>query len=119
MIDFQEEQFREVYGLIHRLRQEANALAVFLLERDGQQVTATGEIESFEPVNLASLDTGKDEHVVLSSEGGLIHAKVEPVGDGGLLAVVWDERSSLGLVRLRLARVLPRLKELWAAAGGA
>ncbi len=119
MIDFQEEQFREVYELIHRLRQEANAQAVFLLERDGPQVAATGEIENLEPVNLAALDTGKDEHVVLSSEGGLTHVRAEPVGDGGVLAVVWDERSSLGLVRLRLAKVLPRLKELWAAAGGA
>jgi len=119
MIDFQEEQFREVYELIQRLRQEANAQAVFLLESDGQQVASAGEVENFETANLASLDTGKDEHVALSSDGVLTHVRVEPVGAGGLLAVVWDERSSLGLVRLRLAKVLPRLKELWAAAGGA
>ena len=118
MVDFGAEQLLKLHELIQRLRQESNARAVFLLDREGQQFASAGEVEGFDPHSLATLETDR-EHSVLNHEGHESHLKVEPIGADGLLAVVWDGRSSHGPVRLRTARVLPRLNELWGAAGGA
>ena len=54
---------------------------------------------------------------LLDGEGHESHVRAEPVGAHSRLVVIRDDRSPQGLVHLRTARVLPRLDELWAAAG--
>ena len=60
-----EEEFKHLEEALRRLRQEANAKAVFLIDKNGQQIASAGEIEQFDTTSLASLTAG---NVVLSGE---------------------------------------------------
>ena len=53
-----EEEFRHLEEALRRLRQEANGKAVFLIDKNGQQIASTGEIEQFDVTSLASLTAG-------------------------------------------------------------
>ena len=53
-----EEEYASLEEALRRLRQEANAKAVFLIDKNGQQIAAAGEIEQFDATSLASLTAG-------------------------------------------------------------
>ena len=42
-------------ALLQRLRQDANAKAVYLIDKNGQQLASAGEMEGLDPTSLASL----------------------------------------------------------------
>ena len=53
-----EEEFNLLEGALRRLRLDANARAVFLIDKNGQQIAAAGDIEQFDTTSLASLTAG-------------------------------------------------------------
>lgn len=53
-----EEYFHRFEDVLRRLRMDANALAVFLIDKDGQQIAAAGEVEGFDTTSLAALTAG-------------------------------------------------------------
>ncbi|HWT00432.1 MAG TPA: roadblock/LC7 domain-containing protein [Pyrinomonadaceae bacterium] len=122
-----EEEFRQLEEVLRRLRQEANASAVFLVDKNGQQIASAGEVEQFDPTSLASLTAGRistegrdklvgeREFSVLSSEGQQDHIHLSIVAKRAILAVIFDERSSLGLVRLRVRRSHADLERIFDA----
>jgi predicted regulator of Ras-like GTPase activity (Roadblock/LC7/MglB family) len=112
-----EDEFRQLEDALRRLRQEANARAVFLIDKNGQQIAAAGEIEQFDTTSLASLTAGnvaatdglakligEREFSVLFHEGQQDHIHISIVGRRAILVVIFNDRSSLGLVRLRVKR---------------
>ena len=112
-----EEELRSLEGVLLRLRQDANAKAVFLIDKNGQQLAAAGEIEQFDSTSLASLTAGnvaatdslarligEREFSVLFHEGERDHIHISIVAERAILLVIFDHRSSLGLVRLRVKR---------------
>jgi predicted regulator of Ras-like GTPase activity (Roadblock/LC7/MglB family) len=128
-----EEEFRQLEDALRRLRQEANAKAVFLIDKNGQQIAAAGEIEQFDTTSLASLTAGnvaatdglakligEREFSVLFHEGQQDHIHISIVAKRAILVVIFDDRSSLGLVRLRVKRAnadLERVFEVMIAKG--
>jgi predicted regulator of Ras-like GTPase activity (Roadblock/LC7/MglB family) len=112
-----EEEFQRLEEALRRLRQDANAKAVFLVDKNGQQIAAAGEIEQFDTTSLASLTAGnvaatdglakligEREFSVLFHEGQQDHIHISIVAKRAILVVIFDDRSSLGLVRLRVKR---------------
>ena len=112
-----EEEFKHLEESLRRLRQEANGKAVFLIDKNGQQIASAGEIEQFDTTSLASLTAGnvaatdglakligEREFSVLFHEGQQDHIHISIVGRRAILLVIFDDRSSLGLVRLRVKR---------------
>ena len=55
-----EEEFRHLEEPIRRLPQEANAKAVFLIDKNGQQIPSAGEVDQFDTTSLASLTAGNE-----------------------------------------------------------
>ena len=126
-----EEEFKHLEEALRRLRQEANAKAVFLIDKNGQQIASAGEIEQFDTTSLASLTAGnvaatdglakligEREFSVLFHEGQQDHIHISIVAKRAILVVIFDDRSSLGLVRLRVKRAsvdLERIFETMAA----
>ena len=43
-----EEEFNQIKAVISKLRVDANAKVVFLVDKNGQQIAAQGEIENLE-----------------------------------------------------------------------
>ena len=120
-----EEEFKQLEETLRRLRQEANAKAVFLIDKNGQQLAAAGEIEQFDTTSLASLTAGNTEWLdkliserefsVLHHEGQQDHIHISLVAKRAILVVIFDDRSSLGLVRLRVKRANADLEKIFEA----
>lgn len=121
-----EEEFRHLEEALRRLRQEANGKAVFLIDKNGQQIAAAGEIEQFDTTSLASLTAGnvaatdglakligEREFSVLFHEGQQDHIHISIVAKRAILVVIFDDRSSLGLVRLRVKRANGDLERIF------
>ena len=53
-----EEEFDRLEAALRRLRYDSNARAVFLIDKNGQQIAAAGEVEEFDTTSLASLTAG-------------------------------------------------------------
>ena len=50
-----EEEFNQIKQVISKLRVDANAKVVFLVDKNGQQIAAHGDIENLDTTSLASL----------------------------------------------------------------
>lgn len=112
-----EEEIHLLQEVLQRLRHDSNARAVFLIDKNGQQMAAEGEVEHFDTTSLASLTAGnvaatdslakligERQFSVLFHEGKRDHIHISIVGKRAILLVIFDECSSLGLVRLRVKR---------------
>jgi len=112
-----EDEIRALEEILQRLRQDSNARAVFLIDKNGQQLAGAGATDSIDTTSLASLTAGnvaatdglakligEREFSVLFHEGQREHIHISIVAKRAILVVIFDERSSLGLVRLRVKR---------------
>jgi predicted regulator of Ras-like GTPase activity (Roadblock/LC7/MglB family) len=120
-----EQDHSRFMSVLESLDRDANAKFVFLLDKSGQQIAATGEMEAVDPTSLASLTAGnvaategvaqlvgENEFTTLFHEGKHESLHITVVGGRVILLVVFDERSSLGLVRLRVEQIVPQLGEI-------
>src|SRR5215510_4072747 len=121
-----EEEFRHLEEALRRLRQEANGKAVFLIDKNGQQIAAAGEIENFDATSLASLTAGnvaatdglakligEREFSILFHEGQKDNIHISIVAQRVILVIIFDNQSSLGLVRLRVKKASLELTEVF------
>jgi len=99
--------------MLARLRLDSAARLVVLVDKDGQQIAVHGELGDLDTTSLASLAAGnvaatggmakligESEFPTLSHEGAKESIHISVIGRV-LLLVVFDDRSSLGLVKLR------------------
>jgi predicted regulator of Ras-like GTPase activity (Roadblock/LC7/MglB family) len=132
-----DEEFRTISGICDRLTRDAGAKVVFLVDKNGQLIASAGQAQHLDTTSLASLTAGN-----VAAMGGLakligekefpsqfhegehesLHMSI--VGGRVVLVVIFDARSSLGLVRLRvkkasdeLARVFEQLSRKQSAPG--
>jgi predicted regulator of Ras-like GTPase activity (Roadblock/LC7/MglB family) len=112
-----EEEYEQLKSVIARLCADANAKFVFLVDKNGQQIAAHGEMLNLDTTSLASLTAsnvaatdglahliGERGFPVLSHEGEHDNIYISIVASRIILVVIFDNRSSLGLVRLRVKR---------------
>ncbi len=121
-----EEDYRGLEDALRRLRRDSNAKAVFLIDKNGQQIAQAGDVENFDSTSLASLTAGnvaatdglakligEREFSVLFHEGQRDHIHISIVAKRAILLVIFDERSSLGLVRLRVKRASAEMDRIF------
>ncbi|MEZ5427017.1 MAG: roadblock/LC7 domain-containing protein [Pyrinomonadaceae bacterium] len=108
-----EQQFQEIKTILARLCVECIARVVFLVDRDGQPIAFYGDIGDMDTTSFSSLAAGNVAATM--SMAKLIGENVFPsmVHEGeresiyisiigrSLLVVVFDDSSTLGLVKLR------------------
>src|SRR6266480_969029 len=120
-----EERFHQIKAVLARLRMDSGARVVFLVDKDGQQIAIQGEVGNLDTTSLASLVAGnvaategmaqligEKEFPTLSHEGEKESIHISVLGRL-LLVVVFDERSSLGLVKLRSKQVSHQLAAMF------
>jgi predicted regulator of Ras-like GTPase activity (Roadblock/LC7/MglB family) len=121
-----EEEFQEINIVIERLLQEANAKVIFLVDKNGQLISGVGDTERFDTTSLASLTAGniaatgglakligEKEFSILFHEGEKDNLHISIVGGRVILVVLFDSRSSLGLVRLRVKKSSDELSAIF------
>jgi len=108
-------------GLLETMLSESNAQYVFLVDKSGPQIAAAGDLE-MDTTSLASLTAGavaateglssligETQFSTLFHEGAEHSLHISQVGEKAILLIIFDEKSSLGLVRLRTQQHLPAL----------
>ncbi len=112
-----EEDHSRLTGLLERLVAESSAKFSFLIDRAGQRIASGGDLGEVDPTALASLVAGnvaategvaqlvgETSFASLFHEGQKESLHISSAGPS-ILLVVFDERSSLGLVRLRVQQL--------------
>ena len=113
-------------SILRDLWRDANARAVFVIDRNGMELSSAGEVTEFDSTSLASLAAGnvaatdglarligEREFSVLFHEGRRDHIHISVVAGHYILLIIFDDRSSLGLVRLRVRQATPRVETLF------
>jgi len=119
-----ERQYHQIKAVLAWLRMDSVARVVFLVDKDGQEIAVQGETGNLDTTSLASLAAGnvaatggmaeligEKEFPTLSHEGERESIHISVIGRL-LLIVVFDDRSSLGLVKLRSKQVSHQLSAL-------
>src|SRR6476469_2161530 len=112
----QEQQFQRLKNVLARLCVECAARVVFLVDRDGQPIAFNGDIGDMDTTSFSSLAAGnvaatssmakligEDAFPSVYHEGERESIFISVIGRS-LLVVVFDERSTLSLVKLRSIR---------------
>jgi predicted regulator of Ras-like GTPase activity (Roadblock/LC7/MglB family) len=112
-----EEEFSRIDEELQRLYVQTNAMVVFLVDKNGQLIASAGETRDIDTTSLASLTAGniaatggiarllgEKEFTILFHEGEKDNIHISLIGQRVILVVIFDKRSSLGLVRLRVKK---------------
>ena len=121
-----EEEFRKIDAELQKLHQQTNAMVVFLVDKNGQLIASAGETRDIDTTSLASLTAGniaatggiarllgEKEFTILFHEGEKDNIHISLIGQRVILVVIFDKRSSLGLVRLRVKKASDALVSIF------
>lgn len=121
-----EEEFSRIDAELRKLHQQANATVVFLVDKNGQLIASAGETHGIDTTSLASLTAGniaatggiarllgEKEFTILFHEGEKDNIHISLIGQRVILVVIFDRRSSLGLVRLRVKKASEALVKIF------
>jgi predicted regulator of Ras-like GTPase activity (Roadblock/LC7/MglB family) len=117
-----EEEFKRINAAIEKLLRESNSKVIFLVDKNGQLISAVGETDHLDTTSLASLTAGniaatgglakligEKEFSILFHEGERDNLHLSIIAGRVILVVIFDQRSSLGLVRLRVKKASDEL----------
>lgn len=117
-----EDDFQQFAVVCNGLHRDACARAVFLIDKNGQMILATGSYDDVDTTALASLTAGniaaadglakligEKEFSVLVHQGEHDSLHISLVASQLILVVMYGEESSLGLVRMRVSRAIDKL----------
>ncbi|HWO25966.1 MAG TPA: roadblock/LC7 domain-containing protein [Kofleriaceae bacterium] len=112
-----EEELQEILRICENLHRDANASSVLVIDKNGQAIAQAGEVQELDVTSLSSLTAGnvaatggiaqllkEKEFAGQFHEGEKTNVHISIVGQRVILVILFDERSSLGLVRLRVKK---------------
>src|SRR5262245_51295208 len=121
-----DEDYRKILGVIQRLVRDANAKGIFVVDKNGQLIAEAGEVRGIDTTSLASLTAGsiaatgglakiigEEDFPVHFHQGQRDNLHITLVAKRIILVVVFDDRSSLGLVRLRVKKAGGELSKIF------
>lgn len=120
-----EEELQQINTVCEVLHRDSNAKAVLVIDKNGQAIANAGEIDQLDVTSLSSLTAGnvaatggianllsEKEFAGQFHEGERTNVHISIVGGRVILLVLFDERSSLGLVRLRVRKASAELTQI-------
>ncbi|MEK7703157.1 MAG: roadblock/LC7 domain-containing protein [Nitrospirota bacterium] len=123
-----EEDLKLVEAELVKLNALANAKITFLVDKDGHLVASAGDSRNLDTESLASLTAGniaatggiakilgEKEFTFLFHEGERDNIHLSVILQKIILVVIFDQRSSLGLVRLRVRKSGDALAQIFTA----
>ena len=124
-----EPEYESLLSILRKLLTDASAKVVFLVDKNGTLLASAGDAAGFDTTSLASLAAGniaatgglanligEKEFSILFHEGERDNMHLSVVADRLILVIVFDRRSSVGLVRLRVRQATARLTAVMAVA---
>lgn len=121
-----EEEFKRIDEELQNLKKQANARLVLIVDKNGQLIASAGETQDMDTTSLASLTAGniaatggiakllgEKEFTILFHEGEKDNINISLIGERIILCVIFDSRSSIGLVRLRVKKATDNLARIF------
>src|SRR5882724_8001827 len=123
---FYEDVVRDVNRLLREFLKLSNAKCAMLIDKEGHMVTRQGVTRDLDVDTISALVAGsfaatremarvlgEDEFSVLFHQGKTDNIQLSLVGDRTLLTIIFDEATTVGMVRLYAAETAKRLAELF------
>src|SRR5947199_9586681 len=123
---FTEDDFAAITQSLQRFLHESNARCALLVDRSGQLVATVGEQPKFDPTAFATLTAadfsandqlakliGESDFTSLFHQGERESMYLADVARRVILVVLFDNRTTLGLVRLRVKAAVGQLNQVF------
>lgn len=123
---FQEQDFNRIERLLQGFLYESNARCTLLVDRSGQLITSAGETPEFDSTAFSSLAAadfsandqlasmiGEQEFSSLFHQGEKESMYLADVAKRVILVVLFDNRTTLGMVRIKVKTVVRELSEIF------
>ena len=123
---FGEEDARRIDGILNGFLRESNARTALIVDRTGQLVATVGEAPAFDPTAFASLTAadfsandqlarmlGEPEFGALFHQGERESMYLADIARRVILVVLFDNRTTLGLVKLRVRAAVLELNSVF------
>src|SRR5919107_2554722 len=123
---FTEDDFGAITQLLQRFLYDSNARCALLVDRSGQLVTTVGERPNFDETAFATLTAadfsandqlakliGENDFNTLLHQGEKESMYLADVARRVILVVLFDNRTTLGLVRLKMKQTVEELVKLF------
>ncbi|MBD3286625.1 roadblock/LC7 domain-containing protein [candidate division WOR-3 bacterium] len=120
-----ESGFRAIKDSIEKLLQQSDSKAVLLVDRDGNLITSAGETEKIDLESFATLSAadfaatshlaeiiGERQFQTLYHQGERDHLYFHAIASNIIIAVIFDQRTTLGLVRVRVKHASENLTKI-------
>ena len=124
-LSFYSEQIDPINVLLHECVELSDGTCSFLIDKDGYMVTKAGTANDVDLQGVAALVAGsyaathamakilgEDGFSILFSQGRQGNMLLSLVGERAILATLFDDRSTLGVVRLYATQVAEKLEEI-------
>src|ERR671927_962479 len=125
---FTEDDFQAITGSLQRFLYESNARCALLVDRTGQLVATVGDQPNFDATAFATLTAadfsandqlarliGETEFSSLFHQGEQESMLLADVARRVILVILFDNRTTLGLVRLKVKQTVEELSRLFTA----
>lgn len=122
-INIFEEDFWSINDALTRLLQGTHAKTILLIDREGQLITSSGDTSKMDTSSFATLSAadfaatsqlasliGEKEFSTLFHQGEKENIYVSLVAGRVILAVIFDKRTTLGLVRVKTKNTVSELE---------
>ena len=123
---FREEDAKQIQGILSGFLAESNARTALIVDRTGQMVATVGEAPAFDPTAFASLTAadfsandqlarmlGETEFGALFHQGERESMYLADIARRVILVVLFDNRTTLGLVKLRVKAAVTQLTQVF------
>ncbi len=120
-----EKEFEAFQAVLKKLLDDSYAKVVFLIDKNGSMLSSAGAVSDFDTTSLASLAAGniaatgglasligEKEFSILFHEGERDNMHISVIDNRLILVVIFDKRSSVGLVRLRVRKADEELTKI-------
>ena len=123
---FYEDEINKIDALISKMLKGAEAKCALLVDKDGHLITRQGFTHSLDTTALAALLAGsfastkeiaklvgEPEFSVLFHQGKKDHIHMSIVGERSILVVIFDDRTTIGMVRLYAKETAAELQKVF------
>ncbi len=126
---FYEEDVSKIDAVLEEFLSASQAHAALLIDSEGHPVTKKGLTSSFDPDSLAALVAGsfastrelarilgESEFSVIFHQGQNENIQISMVAERALLVIIFDDRTTVGMVRIYCKELSQQLETILAAA---
>lgn len=123
---FYREDIRTINRVLREFLKLSNAKCALLVDKEGHMITKQGVTRSFDMDTISALVAGsfaatkemarvlgEDEFSILFHQGKTDNIQLSLVGDRTLLTVIFDDSTTIGMVRLYANETAKRLMEVF------